>query len=425
MFDLVKKDFLTLSKSRSDLFELLLMPFLLISILGFALGGLLFGGEGLDVVPVALVVEEEEAVELEHFEDYLRSEEYAEEWIQPMLSAAEGLDVTELFQSTIASEDLEEVVDVQEMSLEEAEEALEEEEIPGIYIIPEGFRVDAWRAAIVEEESTATIELTVLDEGAIQSDVLESISQSFVRQFNLEMAIARSQEVEEEETADVEDPETTYGENVYLSNEEPISAFQYYTIGMGIMFSLSLAPAMSSRAFLEKKQHVFGRIMLSNTKPMTYLMSKMISATLISMVQLALLFGLSTLVFDTFAGRSIEFWGVVGMVTVIYALFVGSMTSLLTSFALYADSDEGSGIFSMLVSVLAFFGGSFTPIEQFGETFRVIVGWVPNGAALLSYLQVLQGFALSEVQTLLLRIVLFTAIAFIVAVGLFPKRRLD
>lgn len=429
MFDLVKKDFLTLSKSRSDMFELMLMPFLLISILGFALGGLLFGEGGLDQVSVALVVEQDESVERENFQEKLVEGNYPEEWIPTLMEATEEVDAAVVFQEMIESEALEDILSVERMTAQEAEEALAAEEISGIYTIPEGFSSKTWEILFLDEEDgevTPSIELTVLDHGLVQSDVLESISQSFVRQFNLEISLSQALlENEEASLEEVGEESTRIGETVYLANEEPISAFQYYTIGMGIMFSLSLAPAMSSRAFLEKKQHVFGRIMLSGTKPMTYLMSKMVSATLISIVQLALLFSLSTVFFGTFSDRSIEFWQTMAFVTLLYAVFIGSVTSLLTSLSLYADSDEGSGIFSMLVSVLAFFGGSFTPIDQFGEAFRVIASWIPNGAALLGYLQVLQGFSLGELQPLLTRIVGFTVILFITAVLLFPKRRLD
>jgi ABC-2 type transport system permease protein len=421
MFQLIKKDFLTLSKSRADLFEMLLMPILLIAILGFALGNVLFGEASIDTISVGLVVEQESEQELDLLDEELREEGIPEEAISQIRQAASDIDPGELFVNVIEDDELSDLVQVQRMeTTEEADEALDEDEIAGYYTIPENFRSSVWQALFLEEEHTASLELVVQDEAQIRANILESVAQSFSQQFNLESSLALALDGE-----DVPEVDLDLGQEIYLTNEEPVNAFQYYTIGMGVMYALSLAPAISSRSFLEKKQHVFGRIMLSGTSPFTYLGSKLFSTTLISMVQLFLLFTLSTLAFGTFSGRTVEFWMNMGYLTLFYSLFVGSVASLLTSLALYSESDQGSGMFGMLVSVLAFFGGSFTPIDQFGESFRQVSSWVPNGTALIGYLQLLQGFEWNEVFPLMLRVIVGTGLCIVTAILLFPKRRLD
>lgn len=420
MFDLIKKDFLTISKSRADLFEALLMPILLISILGFALGNVLFGDSSIDTISVGLIVEQESEQELEALEEELQAEGIPEEAIDQIKQAAEEVDPGTLFTDLIEDEEMSDLIQVERMSTEEAEQALEDDQIAGYFTIPEDFRSAVWHALFLEEEMTTQLGLRIQEEGQVRASVLESVAHSFVEQFNLESSIALALDGEE-----VDGSEYDLGEEIFLANEEPVNAFQYYTIGMGAMYALSLASIMSSRAFLEKKQHVFGRIMLSGTKPLTYLASKMLSTTLICIAQLAILFLLSTLIFGTFSGRNMDFWINMGYVTVLFSLFVGSVTSLLTALVLYTSSDQASGMFGILVSVLAFFGGSFTPIEQFGEGFRQVASWVPNGTALISYLQLLQGFEWSEIMPLMMRVVVITVGCLLGAVLIFPKRRLD
>jgi len=211
-----------------------------------------------------------------------------------------------------------------------------------------------------------------------------------------------------------------------LTAADPISSFQYYTIGMGAMFALHTAPALASRAFQEKKQHVFGRLMISRMNPLTYLGSKMISGTIITFLQLGILFGLSTLIFGTLRGYSLQFWIDMGFLSLVFSLVVGGITSLLTSITLYSNSNASSGFFGgILVTLFAFVGGSFTPVEQFSEALRSIGNWTPNGAMMTAYLQLMQGFEMSEIIPLVIRVAGMTAVLLVVSVGLFPKRRLD
>ncbi|TVP90555.1 hypothetical protein, partial [Alkalibacterium sp.] len=72
-----------------------------------------------------------------------------------------------------------------------------------------------------------------------------------------------------------------------------------------------------------------------------------------------------------------------------------------------------------------FVGGSFTPVENFSQLLRSIGNWTPNGAMMTAYLQLLQGFALTEVMGMLIRVLGMTVIILAISIMLFPKRRLD
>lgn len=464
MFDLIKKDFLTLSKSKSEFIGLLLMPLFLIAILGFALGDILMGNAGIDTFDVGIVNEQnfeadldrlkgelqeeglpeevrediissaeeelleegvpEEAVEeviADNEEDLL--EEGLEETVDEFVSNAEDIDPANMLTELLEDEDFEDLMIIHEFDdAQSAQQALNEDEVAGYITIPEEFSYDVFQSIYFDEESSATLEVAGQGEGVVSSSVLQSVVHSFTDQYNLETSIALATdgqaELEEEEDRD-------YGEIMQLSVEEPVDAFQYFTIGMGVMFALSTAPALASRAFKEKEQHVFGRIMLSGKKPLTYLGSKMVSGTLITFVQLSILFTISTLVFGIFDGKGVDFWLNMIYITVLYSLVVGSITSLLTSISLYANDNSTANIVDGIVPVLAFLGGSLTPVEQFSETLQQIGNWLPNGAAMTSYLQIFQGFDFQDVLPLMLRVVSLTIVCLIIAVIIFPKRRLD
>ncbi|MCC5895670.1 MAG: ABC transporter permease [Alkalibacterium sp.] len=424
MFELIKKDSLILSRSRSDLTELLFMPFILIAILGLALGNLTMTEFNINAFPVAVVHEQTTAESLNNWESELEERGVPSEGVRALVAQAEDVAPGEQVDYLFNSEEIQEWMTVEEYSsAEAAQAALDDGDISGVIIIPEGFNEAVWSALFLEEEGTHALTLEVQNVESVTTDILRSVLTTYANQFNLEASIAIATEGEAD-TANQQ--EESYGEVTNLTAADPITSFQYYTIGMGAMFALHTAPALASRAFLEKKQHVFGRLMISGTKPLTYLGSKLVSGTLITFIQLGILFGLSTLIFGTFRGYALNFWIDLSIVSFAFSLVVGSITSLLTSISLYSDSNTSSSFFGgIIVTLFAFIGGSFTPVEQFSESLRALGNWTPNGAMMTSYLQLMQGFSLTEVAPLIIRVIGMTAVLLVTSVVLFPKRRLD
>lgn len=422
MLNLAKKDFLVISSNKNELLELLLMPVLLISILGFALSGFMSGDVPVTRFNLGIVNEQSTTENLERLERTLEDESIPEQFINEMTTTAQNNSPATVLTELFEHEDFEEYITVEDFtSREEAEAALNREDIYGYIVIPEEFDYNYWRATYLDESSSAELEVSVISEDSISGTIIQSIVDSFADEYNLNTSIGIATEGEAEFSEDT----TVHGELLQLSIEKPINSFQYYTIGMGVMFALYVAPAIASRSYREKQKHVFARIMLSGTRPVTYLLSKLISGTLISFVQLLILFTFSTIVFGTFNGRDANTWLAILFTTGLYSLLVGSLSGLLTSTSLYANNTRTAGIFSSIISVFSFLGGSFTPVSQFSESLVEVGNWTPNGATMTAYLQILQGFEIQEVMPLLGRIIAMTMIFIIVAVVIFPKRRLD
>lgn len=423
MWNLIKKDFLTISRDRSELLVLLAMPMILISILGFALGGLMFGNGEMDAIPVALIVEDDLNQGMDQFQQVLTEEGLSEPMIEQIMGSAEEIDPLTSFRAVISDLEMNEVIDLAEdYDQDEAEVALTNSEIAAVITLPEEFSYQMLTAFFLDDEPGSVIELLVQDHDQIQASIIDTIVTSFTDQYNLELSIAFATEGEPIEST-VADQE--FGKMTHLSAQEPVTAFQYYTIGMAVMFALYVASTISANAFKEKYSHIFARLMITGARPLHYLLSKAISGTILTMIQLLILFVASSFSFQIFEGMSVGFWLSLAVISIAYSVTVGALAALLTAIALQFNSDSISGIFSGgIVVIFAFIGGSMIPVEQISSFILKLGNWTPNGAIMTAYLQVIQGFQLQDVLPLIYRVLGMAVLLIAVAVAIFPKRRL-
>lgn len=422
MFNLLKKDLLTLSKNKSEMIELLLTPFLLISILGFALGNLMNNTSSpIETGKIGIVNQQNYEEDLSRLEEDLENENIPKETMKKLLDSSVSIDPINQLKTFLRSDEIKEIMEVKDFdNIKSAEKALENDEIQGIIEIPKEFSYITWRNVLFEDKATTNFDLKVQDKSQLNAIVLESLLNSFVEEYNLQSSIAMT----DKEKVNL-DNSNNNGKMINIATEDPVNSFQYYTIGMGVFFAFSTGTIIAARSYREKEQHVFARIMLTNTSPNTYLLSKLLSGTILTFLQLGIIFIFSTLIFGTFGGKDVSFWINMMIITFIYSLLIGSITSLLTSLSLRSNSASNVGFFSSFTAALAFLGGSFTPVETFSESIKTIGNWTPNGAVLTSYLQIMLGFDLIEVMPLLIRVIAMMGIFVIIAIYVFPKRRLN
>ncbi|MBU5594747.1 ABC transporter permease [Amphibacillus sp. MSJ-3] len=423
MWNLIKKDFLTISRDRSEFLILLVMPMVLITILGFALGSIMFGTVDMDPIPVALIIENDLEQDLEQFRKDLTAEGIPEQAIEQMIINAEEIDPVASLETVLRSPELSDMIDLKEnYDQEQAEEALTTDEVLAVITIPEQFSYHTLFAFYFEEETEADIGLFVQDHEQIQATIVEGILTSFSDQYNLELSIAFATEGETVETTISEE---NFGTITHFSTGKPVSAFQYYTIGMAVMFALYVASTVSSNAFKEKKNHMFARLMMTGERPLNYLLSKVISAVILTLVQLTILFIASTLLFQTFTGTSVEFWVSLAIISFVFSLVIGGLAAFMTAIAIQFNNDAISGFFSGgAVVIFAFLGGSLSPIEQFSPLMRELGNLTPNGAMMTAYLQLIQGFNINDFLPMIYRVLLMAVLFISLAVAIFPKRRL-
>lgn len=419
MWNILKKDLLLVVRDRAELLILICMPLILISILGFALGGVMQGNQSVPEIKVALVEEDQFNIGLNDFTQQLQSSDLPEEQIIAIEASAPLFNTAEMVVNLFDQLEEEEVMETVKMSQLEADQALASGEISGIITIPEGFTLANLENYFFNTGEGSVLELTIQEFGQVRATIIETIIKDFVQSLNFEVALNQVSN-----GTITTSTENVFGGQEYISTREPITAFQYYTIGMSVMFALYVASTISSHALLEKQTHVFDRLMLTGLSPLRYLIGKVSSTVVISMIQLSILMVVSTLVFRTFAGEDPIFWVGVAIISLVFSIAIGAIAALLTSVSLHFNSDSASGIFAGgIVTIFSFVGGSFTPVEQISSVIQSIGQWTPNGAAMSAYLQLLQGVNGVQIIPVLIRMAGGAVIIVGIALLFFPKRR--
>ena len=409
------KDIMLLLRDRYELIILLAMPFLLIAILGFSLRGIFSGDLEALEMDVALIVEDDEAQGIEMVQNSIDGMGLPQESEQTLKQAAESASPQTMLTSLLDSEEISGLVRIERMGRDQAEENLEAQSIDAIIIVPDGFTQSALNNILFGASGGAQLELLAADGASPKSDVLVSILEEFVRTVNFESSISRL-------AGDTETVAIAGGIET-ITAQKSMTSFQYYTISMAVMFVLFVGSAVARQANLEQRQMVFERIRLSNRPPLLYLSSKAIAAAAIVSVQLMLLFGLSTLLFQTFAVDSWDFWLGIALISVVLAVSVGCLAAFMVALTLRVESDAVPAIFSAgVISLMAFVGGSFVPLDGMPESIRTIGSWTPNGAALSAYFSWMLDPDVHQLSGPLARICAVGVLFLAAALALFPRK---
>lgn len=419
MFTFLKKDLLVLFRDRTELIILLAMPFILIAILGFALSGLLSGNSEVLSMEVAVVQEDDEQQGLSRFKEALGNLELPAEAQNGMMAAAEEMSPSALLQEVLKDESLSSLVTAREMDAAAAKRALENEEIVAILTLPENFTFDALRKMMLGAGNGSELQLMVSDYAETQSGVFQNILDEFVWSLNFESAIAQAANGERVAS----ETQSEIGGVESVSAVAPISSFQYYTIGMAVMFALFVGGSIAGIAFVEKQQFVFNRILLSDRHPFAYLGGKAISATLVTFFQFCILFFFSSLIFQAFDLTDLSFWPGMLLIAFCLALCVGAIAAFLTALLMRFNNDTIATVFSGgIVTIFAFLGGSFTPTEGLPVFIRQLGSWTPNGASLNAFLLWVQNLDIGLLWEPLSRVLLATVILLVLSFLLFPRK---
>jgi ABC-2 type transport system permease protein len=250
--------------------------------------------------------------------------------------------------------------------------------------------------------------------------VVQDIVDGFASELNTRTAMAQlgiSQADQEAGTAAV-------GGIERVSGGRSLSPFAYYTFGMAVMFMLYVVGNIAGRAHLELSNNTFDRIVITNARPIQYLVSKMGAASAAVFLQFVFLVVAATLLFGIAAGKPLGFWLWVAVVAAGMALAVGALTALVTSLNFRLGNKAVSEAFSSVaVFVMAMLGGSFLPLEQSAPALAAVGRWFPNGAGLDALLNLSIGAPFSAWGVNLMRLVIMAVVLLVAAVLAFPKRR--
>jgi len=405
VWSLLLKELKLFLRNPQELLVLLLMPLVLITILGFALGSF-FNSDTPPITGKAAIVQygnEEE--EMDRFMKALGESGVPEPAIQQMEShIIQLLPGRMLREKIFGNEELSKVITLEEITPSDLDEAKEKGKYSAIIEIPDGFTEKLLHSLFIAKQEIPDLIVYENEELDYSSSFVSDVVEQFKGQYSLLAALGKEGIVSGDKglpTVEVKGTVET------VTKRDPIDAFSYYAVGMSVMFVLFLAGNIGANSFVERQQHVYDRIRLANVPAYVYLLGVFLSGFVLACLQLGVLYGGAALLYDVHFSNITLFL----LITVLLSAVVGGIGVLLTVINNRLGNDSASKLYgSAGVAILAFFGGSFTTV---GESLQVIGNLTPNGAAMKAYLQVMSGAELADISpfliTLLIELVIILA----------------
>ncbi|SHM71619.1 ABC transporter permease [Gracilibacillus kekensis] len=419
MLDFLMKDLKILWRDRSELLIIFLMPFVLMTILGFALNGVMSGSPGVITIDVAIVEKDQHEEGIQQFNEAVSSQSIPTQAQEALMQAAQQLSPNALLKNLI-NEELSDIVTLTEMTEDEANQQLAEQEIDTVLLIPEDFTYDTLQNMLLGEEVTSTITIRKGEHAHFESDIFQNIMEQFTDTMTVESAVAKVSGRGDSSDVEIE----SFVQEETVTDRDSVSSMEYYTIGMAVMFAFFISATMASKAYTEVNQQVVDRMMLTGIHPIYFLLGKGAAVIIMAVIQINILFILSTFILQSFQPFSLSIWLTTLLVTLCYATTIGAIGSLLVALTIKYGSNSISDAFAGgFVSVLALLGGSFIPTDGFPAIFQTIGNWTPNGMALRSYMLANQGMPIDSIVPYLFSLLAIAVVIFSISIMIFPQRR--
>jgi len=418
-----KKDFLVYWRDRKEMLISLLMPLVLILILGFALPGWVENSSNTIDVKAALVVKDDYEYGMERFMESVQQLPLAAETKAELNAQAERMNPARMLTELLMSEEVKDFVHLSSLDEQAALTELKEGKIEAIITIPESFTQAALDRLLLNSGDSASVELTA-NKDSLKVSVLNNIITGFLNSVNeqasISYAIASQGGIANGEDTAAARP---VGGMERIEGASMITSFQYYTLAVSLFFALMVAGTTASKAITEKREQVFMRILLAGTHPYRYLSGKIASTFIMSMLQLTLITVVSHFIFRLFPDKTFEFWAGLLLFGVMFCLTLSALSGLFTALLFRMnDADVASGISFILLVVMGVIGGNLVPLYILPDWLMGIGSAIPNGIALTSMLQWIQGIPFSELRQPILYQALFFAAILAASLWVFPRR---
>lgn len=405
-FALLKKQFIQFIRRPQELIILLLMPFVLIVILGFSLGSIMSDKPGFEAT-VGVVVKGDEEEEIERFKKELALQSLPEEAKKQVFTTVDHMKPIEfLLQNTFQQKEVTQFIKMKQISDTGLEKAKRSNEYSAIMVFPEGFSYGVLQNQFLKR-NIENPPLTIIqnEDKSIGADTVTSIIEAYQQKLSL---YTYASQVNPEKAGNIEIV-GSLGEKETANKEKPLSALAYYAIGMSMMFVLYLAPSLAKNAYVEKEAHSLSRIILANVSPTLYYFSIFYTGFLLALCQLLILYSLVAICFGIIWPNLLAFL----TITVAVSMAVGGISACLSSVVHRCNSEDMVSIFrNVVVTILAFLGGSFFPTEQLSSQLAKIGEIVPNGAGTQAYLRVLQGESILNISGELFTLLMTAVVMF-------------
>jgi ABC-2 type transport system permease protein len=314
-----------------------------------------------------------------------------------------------LYEDVLGSEEVAEFIQYERMGLEKAKTLLERGELDAVVVLPEGFTYNTFMNLAMPFRNPVTIEVIKHPDRSIKGEMVSGIVKGFTDALSAGI-IAKNVLLETFIENNVGDKATreiqglvsgmydvgvrdVRVDRVTVEGKRALSSFQYYAVGMAVMFILYVAADGGQYAMDEVNNGTYRRLIAAGTGRWRFFASRFAATTLFAIMQFTVLKYYSAFAFKTDWGSPLG----VALLSVFLAVAVGGLSVLLSALNLRLKNSRATIVFqAVVIQVFALLGGSFFPVSGI-PVMRKLGSLTINGAAMSGFLKLMMGYGLAEV----------------------------
>ena len=415
-FNIAWKDLLSAGRDPASLLLLLLTPFGLTLVIGFAFGG--FGGgsanAGLADIPVTII--------------NLDRGQFGANLVQVF----ESQDLADLLEPVVFTSTASGVV------LDDARTAVDEDRSSAVVIIPEGFS-DSLRplrfpeGSFEQSREPSVVEIYGNPTRPVSVNVVRSIIDQFLNRMNsravaarvsfeqlLQHQIVSTTELESLARSQGQETAPQLQENPLIEiNRQGVSQQAGENVGfnwlayigpsMAILFLMFSVSAGGRNILAERDEGTLARMLVSPSSPFQILMGKILGIFFTGLAQLSILILASTILLQLHWGDPLA------LATLVIAV-VAAATSWGTLLAAYARTPgQANAVGTSLALVFGAGAGNFVPRPAMPEWLQIASYVSPNAWGLEGFMKLTGGGSLNDIGTIVLALLVMTGVVFGVA----------
>lgn len=315
-------DFKKMSKEKLQLAIVLFMPLFMIFLMGNALKPMFTVDKGIQKFPVLYVNEDKGSLGAA-FDSFMKN------GADKFLETVEG-------------------------KAETAESQVLSGKYNAAIIVPPGL------SEMVSRGEKAYISVISSGKDAVRDTMVNSIVDSFAKFAKVQMEIIKESPEAAQNLAAVQ---AQYGidfvvsKNASVSPIKDISSFQYFTLSMLLFFMLAVGVGVGGGILDDRTNRIYSRISSYPIKDSEYLMGKILSNLMLTLLQAIIVIVFTTFVFKVDWGTNFLGLGI----TMILMMLISSSIGLVFS-SLVSSSKAINSVMIIVIWMITFMSGGFVPV---------------------------------------------------------------
>ncbi|BAL80218.1 ABC transporter permease [Caldisericum exile] len=204
--------------------------------------------------------------------------------------------------------------------------------------------------------------------------------------------------------------------NTQLATTRSISSFEYYSVGIGVMYIMFATNMFSEAFFEEMRYNTLYRLLTAPISKIQIFAGKVLGVFLMGFIEMLLIILFSYFVYGVRWGNILNL-----LIVSIITVFTFSSLSLLLA-SLTKSESEISSIGPIVALVFGFLGGSMWPLFLFPDFLKKLSMIIPNRWAINVYISLLYGDSFTYISKSLVILTIFGCVFLLLSLVNFSRR---